>query len=68
MSFLLLQVIQMGSHGVFFFYGTMGLMGTVFVYFCLPETRGKTLDEIQAIFDGKKSKKDVEIANKDGTT
>lgn len=62
------MVSQMGSHGVFFFYGTMGLVGTVFVYFCLPETRGKTLDEIQAIFDSRKDKKDVEVANKEDTT
>ncbi|XP_060532892.1 facilitated trehalose transporter Tret1-like [Cylas formicarius] len=43
-----------GSHGVFFFYGAVALLGTVFVWFFLPETKGKTLEEIQEYFVDRK--------------
>lgn len=37
---------SLGSSGIFYFYGGMAVLGTLFVIFFLPETRGKTLDEI----------------------
>ena len=40
----------LGSEGVFCFYGVTALLGTVFVWFCLPETQGKTLDEVELLF------------------
>ncbi|XP_050301956.1 facilitated trehalose transporter Tret1-like [Anthonomus grandis grandis] len=49
------MVSNIGAHGVFYFYGTLGLIGTLFVFCFLPETRGKSLEEIQAFFVGKKT-------------
>uniref|UniRef100_A0A8D8W6D7 Facilitated trehalose transporter Tret1 n=1 Tax=Cacopsylla melanoneura TaxID=428564 RepID=A0A8D8W6D7_9HEMI len=37
-------------HGVFLLYGIMASIGVVFVYFCLPETEGRTLAEIETYF------------------
>ncbi|XP_076256728.1 facilitated trehalose transporter Tret1-like isoform X2 [Rhynchophorus ferrugineus] len=48
------MVDSMSSYGVFFFYGGMSVIGTIFVIFFLPETRGKTLEEIQDYFVKKK--------------
>ncbi|KAG7210828.1 hypothetical protein KM043_012315 [Ampulex compressa] len=44
----------MGQHGTFFFYALVSLMGTIFILACLPETKGKTLGEIEDMFSGKK--------------
>lgn len=44
----------MGKHGVFCFYAFMSLLGTIFVALFLPETKGKTLHEIDELFAGKK--------------
>lgn len=38
--------------GTFWFYGAMSLMGTVILYFTLPETEGRTLIDIENHFSG----------------
>ncbi|KAL1122213.1 hypothetical protein AAG570_003618 [Ranatra chinensis] len=38
--------LGLGVSGMFFFFGTMAVFGTIFVVFFLPETKGKTLEEI----------------------
>lgn len=38
---------------VFWFYGAVGVFGTVVLYFVLPETEGKTLHEISEHFAGR---------------
>lgn len=51
-----LMLESMGKHGVFGFYGSMALIGTIFVVVFLPETKGKTLQEIEDHFRrGRKS-------------
>lgn len=40
--------------GTFWFYSCVGLMGTLVLYFALPETEGKSLHEITEHFSGKK--------------
>lgn len=38
------------KHGVFYLYGTMAVLGTIFVMLFLPETEGKSLQEIEQKF------------------
>jgi hypothetical protein len=40
----------MGSHGVFWMFGISSLLGTLFVYLFFPETKGKSLEEIEDYF------------------
>jgi hypothetical protein len=40
----------MGYHNVFLLYTAVVTIGTVTMYFCLPETYGKTLEEIEEFF------------------
>lgn len=42
-----------GSNYLFLFFGVMSLLSVVYVYFILPETTGKTLQEIGEIFKKK---------------
>lgn len=44
---------SMGRHGVFIFFTVMSLAGTLFVEFYLPETKGKSLKEIEEMFRSK---------------
>ncbi|XP_072932125.1 facilitated trehalose transporter Tret1-like [Epargyreus clarus] len=41
-----------GQHGVFFFFAVISFAGAIFSFFVVPETRGKTLKEIQVILQG----------------
>lgn len=44
------MVTHLGSSCVFAVYGCMSLLSVVFIYFLLPETNGKTLDQISDEF------------------
>ncbi|XP_050502652.1 facilitated trehalose transporter Tret1-like isoform X1 [Diabrotica virgifera virgifera] len=48
------MVQSLGRSGVFCFYGVIALLGTIFVFFLLPETKGKSLQEIEEYFGKKK--------------
>ena len=37
--------------GTYWVYAGISFLGFLFVYFLLPETKGKTLEEIEAIFN-----------------
>lgn len=37
--------------GAFFLYAGFAAVGLLFVYGCLPETKGKKLEEIESLFD-----------------
>lgn len=37
-----------GTHNVFFFFAACCVLGALFTYFIMPETKGKSLEEIQA--------------------
>lgn len=53
-TFPMLQQLA-GIHGAFWFYGVVSSLGTIFFYFFLPETKGKTLEEIEDYFAGRTS-------------
>jgi len=39
-----------GEDGTFFFFTTCTLFSIIFVYFLLPETKGKTLEDMEKLF------------------
>lgn len=49
------MVEVLGSKGVFCFYGLIALLGTIFLFWFLPETRGRSVDEILANFGMKEN-------------
>uniref|UniRef100_A0A182NAM7 Major facilitator superfamily (MFS) profile domain-containing protein n=1 Tax=Anopheles dirus TaxID=7168 RepID=A0A182NAM7_9DIPT len=63
MSFIILKVYPsmvetIGNSNVFIFFGCLSVLGIVFVYFFLPETKGRTLEEIENYFRGNKTSSD----------
>ncbi|ONK64024.1 uncharacterized protein A4U43_C07F21320 [Asparagus officinalis] len=49
MSFLSMsEAISVG--GTFFIFSAISALSVVFVYFCVPETKGKSLEEIESLF------------------
>jgi SP family sugar porter-like MFS transporter len=38
---------SLGPHGTFWLYGAICLIGFVVIYWKLPETKGKTLEQIE---------------------
>ncbi|CAH2237229.1 jg11200 [Pararge aegeria aegeria] len=53
----------LGHHGTYLFYGISTLLGTIFLYFYLPETRDKTLLQIAEEFRYGKKGKSKELTN-----
>ncbi|XP_013199414.1 facilitated trehalose transporter Tret1 isoform X2 [Amyelois transitella] len=52
LSFLVTKCYQnlkdmFGHYSVFWSFAVVGYFGILFVYFCVPETKGKTLEEVQ---------------------
>lgn len=43
-------VAAVGIHWAFWIFASVSIIGTFIVYVCVPETKGKTLEEIQAEF------------------
>lgn len=50
---------SIGHHGAYLFYGISTLLGTIFLYFCLPETKDKTLLQIEEHFRYGKKKGEI---------
>ncbi|EPQ17311.1 Proton myo-inositol cotransporter [Myotis brandtii] len=40
-------------YGAFFLYAGFAAVGLLFIYGCLPETKGKKLEEIESLFDNR---------------
>ncbi|XP_061922714.1 proton myo-inositol cotransporter-like [Entelurus aequoreus] len=38
-------------YGAFFLYSSMAFLGFIFIFGCLPETKGRRLEEIEALFE-----------------
>jgi len=45
------ELHNLGNAGTFIIYGVFGLIGLIFVLIFLPETKGKTLEELEVILD-----------------
>lgn len=43
-----------GGYGIYFLFAGCTTLGAVYEYFYMPETRGRTLEEIEASFSPKK--------------
>ena len=43
-------MVQSMGYGTFIFFGLMCLIGAVFIYFVVPETKGLTLEEMDEVF------------------
>ncbi|XP_011551452.2 facilitated trehalose transporter Tret1 [Plutella xylostella] len=44
---------SLGHYSVFWIFASVAYLGVFFVYFCVPETKGKTLEEIQDMLNVK---------------
>lgn len=45
--------VAIERHGAYLLYGSVSIVGTLFFYFALPETKGTTLHEIEDYFSGR---------------
>lgn len=52
LCFPIMQV-AIGIYSCFWFFAGFMVLGTIFVFFLIPETKGKTISQIQAILAGK---------------
>ncbi|XP_017771111.1 PREDICTED: facilitated trehalose transporter Tret1-like [Nicrophorus vespilloides] len=49
-----------GMHVPFLAFSFFSAIGLIYIIFCIPETKGKTLEEIQDYFKGRVNKKDIQ--------
>jgi hypothetical protein len=56
-KFLTNITAAIGASGAYFMFGSISFMGTVFVLFLVPETKGKTNEEMKSYFFAKNTKK-----------
>lgn len=66
MSFIIIKVYpamvhSMGNENIFLFFGIISVIGIGFVYFFLPETKGRTLEEIENYFRGNTDAVELEL-------
>lgn len=52
-------MIQGAGYGTFIFFGLFAVFSWVWTYFCAPETKGKTLEEIDQLFHNTSSLDEV---------
>jgi facilitated trehalose transporter len=65
MSFITIKLyptmfLMMGNGCVFLFYGVVSLLGTLFVHQILPETKGKSLQEIENLYKKRQTTSSIE--------
>ena len=67
-SFLVAQFIPsigeaLGKSSCYFMFSGIAVLGTLFVIFLVPETKGKSEDEIRALFQTKEDTESLLISN-----
>lgn len=60
--YLIFLQIALTSAGTFWLYACFCALALVFVLFAVPETKGKSLAEIEQHFRGKNKKEEIKIA------
>jgi hypothetical protein len=48
------------SWGTYKFFAVWSALGGIFIFFCVPETKGKTLEEMYQVFGSHTSNEDLE--------
>lgn len=54
---------DLGAEGSFLVYGLVAFFGTIFIWVCLPETKGRPLHEIEDHFKGKSKQDGISKGN-----
>jgi SP family xylose:H+ symportor-like MFS transporter len=44
-------MMEFSSGGTYLFYGVMSIISAIFVWKMIPETKGKTLEEMENLWD-----------------
>ena len=52
-SYSVAYMINNITYGTFLFFGTMTVLGGIFTFFYVPETMGKTLEDMDYMFEAK---------------
>ncbi|KAI8724175.1 MFS domain-containing protein [Fusarium sp. LHS14.1] len=52
-------LVQATGFGAYVFFAVFGLLSFAFVWFCVPETRGKTLEEMDTVFGNRSGGEDI---------
>ncbi|KAG8945579.1 hypothetical protein FRC00_010060, partial [Tulasnella sp. 408] len=54
--------VTAASYGVYIFLGMMCVIGALYIYFLTPETKGRTLDEMDELFGDKSGRSQADAA------
>lgn len=47
------KMIELMSYGIYFFFASLAVLSVPFVFFCIPETKGIALEDMDKLFDTK---------------
>lgn len=53
MSRFTTNMIELMQYGIYFFFASLAVISVPFVYFCIPETKGIALEDMDKLFDRK---------------
>lgn len=53
-------MIQNTGYGTFIFFGVFATLSGVWTWFCVPETKGKTLEQMDEVFNSNLGHEDME--------
>jgi Na+/melibiose symporter-like transporter len=59
-AFVVPPMLDKISWGTYIFFAVWSALGGIFIFFCVPETKGKTLEEMDQVFGSHTSNEDLE--------